>query len=150
MSVRLPALPALIAGQALKSDAALAAQRTLDQARRLLASYDLAHTILEEIPQHAREAVAVALHRRLAAAHRTADLCRERLDEAAGFCASLRGAGSPVAMVEVPAPLFEMLSPYIDDAMEPILAGISRRVGSDCTPQEAGSLFPRPGPAFAA
>jgi hypothetical protein len=147
MSVHLPALPALVAGQALRADAMTAAHRAIDQIRHLLASYDLVHAILDDVPQAARESVAAALHRRFSAASRMADLCRERLDEAAGFCASLHDADSPVTMVEVPSPLFEMLSPYLDDAMDPVLAAISRRVGPGCTSEEVRALFPPPLPA---
>lgn len=150
MSVRLPALPALVAGHALKADATAAAQRALDQVGQLLASYDLARSLLDDIPQNAREAVAQALHRRFAAAGRMAESCRERLEEASGFCASLRSAPSPTTPVEVPAPLFEMLSPYLDDAMAPVLATISRRVGPGCTAEDVGAFLSKPGSAVAA
>lgn len=149
MSVRVPALPALVAGQALKSEAAASAQRTLGRIRQMLASYDLARDLLDDVPLPAREALASALHRRLRAAGQSADLCRERLDEVEELCASLRDAPSPVAIIDVPDDLFEMLSPYMDEAMEPVLFAISRRVGPGCTAEEVNALFPRPQPAHA-
>ena len=50
-------------------------------------------------------------------------------------------------MVEVPAAFYEMLSPYLDDAMAPVLAAISRRVGDGCSAREVEALFPGPAPA---
>jgi len=149
MSIHLPALPALVAGQALRSDAMDAAHRAMDQVRQLLASYDLVRSLMDDVPQTARDSLALALHRRFAAAGRLADSCRERLDEAAGFCATLDHAPSPVTMVEVPGPFYEMLSPYLDDAMAPVLDTISRRVGPGCTSEEVGAYLAKPGPAFA-
>jgi hypothetical protein len=149
MSIHLPALPALVAGHALRDDAMAAAHRAMDQVRQLLASYDLVRTLMDDVPQGAREAMALALHRRFAAASRLADTCRERLDEAAGFCASLHHADSPVTPVEVPGPFYEMLSPYLDDAMAPVLDAISRRAGPGCTAEEVGAYLAKPGPAFA-
>ncbi|EYD77380.1 hypothetical protein Rumeso_01087 [Rubellimicrobium mesophilum DSM 19309] len=150
MSVRLPALPALVAGHALKADATAAAQRALAQVSQLLASYDTTRALLDDVPHPAREALAAAIHRRFAAAGRLAESCRERLDEATGFCDALRCAPSPTTMVEVPASFFEMLSPYIDDAMAPVLAAISRRAGPGCTPGDVGAWLSRPGSPLAA
>ena len=150
MSVRLPALPALVAAHALKADAMAAAQRALDQVARLLASHDVTRSLFDDVPPPAREALAAAIHRRYAAAGRLAESCRERLEEATGFCDALRCAPSPTTPVEVPAPLFEMLSPYIDDAMAPVLAAISDRVGPGCTAEEVGAFLSRPGSPLAA
>jgi hypothetical protein len=149
MSIHLPALPALAAGHALRADAMAAAHRSMDQVRQLLGSYDLVRSLMDDVPQVARDSLAMALHRRFAAAGRLADSCRERLDEAAGFCASLQDADSPTSLVEVPAPFYEMLSPYLDDAMAPVLDAISRRVGPGCTTEEVGAYLAKPGPAFA-
>jgi hypothetical protein len=41
-----------------------------------------------------------------------------------------------------------MLSPYLDDAMDPVLGAISRR--ATCTPEEVAALFPPPRPTLAA
>lgn len=150
MTIVLPALPALMAGQALRSEAEVAARRTLDQIRRLLDSYDLVRSLLDEVPPAAREVLAAALGRRLAAAGQGADHCRQRLDEAAELCAAIRDVPSPVDPVEVSDPLFEMLSPFLDDAMEPVLADISRRAGPGCTPEDVRGLFPPARPAIPA
>lgn len=148
MPIRLPALPALVAARALQADAALAARRALEQVRQLLAGYDLLREVLDDLPPASREDGAAALLRRLRAADRKALSCQERLEEATGFCASLRAVDSPTALVEVSANFFEMLSPYLDEAMEPVLARISRRTG--LAPSDVEMIFPRPRPAIAA
>lgn len=147
MTIRLPALPALVAAHALREDAAQAARRSLDQIRQLLGCYDLAIGLVGDMPPAARTAMAEALRNRLVATEARARACQERLDEASAFCASLRHTPSPTAMVEVPGSLFEMLSPYLDDAMAPVLDRISRRAGSGCTAEDVG-LFFRPALAF--
>ncbi len=149
-TISLPALPALVAGRALKVDAAVAAERALEDARRLLACYDMTVSVMDEMPGTAKGLVAEVLHQRLAAANRKAKACQERLDDAAGFCRSLSQAASPVMMVEVSGPFFEMLSPYLDDAMQPVLETISRQVGFGCTADQVGAIFPRPRPTLAA
>ena len=150
MPVHLPALPALVAGHALKADAMAAAHRALAQVTRLLDSHDVTRSLLDEVPQAAREALSAAIHRRYAAAGRLAESCRERLEEATGFCDTLRCAPTPTTLVEVPVPFFEMLSPYIDDAMAPVLAAISRRAGPGCTADDVGAYLSGPGSAVAA
>jgi len=150
MSVRLPALPALVAGHALKADAMAAAHKALTQVSRLLASHDVTRSLLDDVPQSSRESLAAAMHRRYVAASRLAESCRERLEEATGFCDALRHAPSPTTLVEVPVSLYEMLSPYIDDAMEPVLATISHRAGAGCTARDVGAYLARPGSALPA
>lgn len=150
MTTRLPALPALVAARALREDAAAAARRVLDQVRQLLGCYDLALAMVADLPPAAREALTEALHRRLLATDRAARACQQRLEEAQAFCASLRHAPSPVTLVEVSGDFFEMLSPYLDDAMAPVLERISRRVGDGVTADEVGRYFPPPRPAVAA
>ncbi len=147
MTIRLPALPALVAARALREDAARAARRSLDQIKQLLGCYDLAIGLVDDMPPAARTAMAEALRSRLLATERRARDCQERLDEAQAFCASLRDTPSPTAMVEVPPDLFEMLSPYLDDAMAPVLDRISRRAGRGCSAEDVGLLF-RPALAF--
>lgn len=141
MTVSLPALPALLAGRALRDEAAAAAGKVMDQVRTLLACYDLTLALIDDMPEAARLAATQALTRRLAAIDRAARHCLDRLDEAAGLCRSLDGLGSPLATVEVPDPLFEMLSPYLDDAMAPALAAIARRAGPGCSAEEVAALF---------
>ena len=150
MSVRLPALPALVAGHALKADAMAAAHRALTQVTRLLDSHDVTRSLLDEVPPTAREALSAAIHRRYAAAGRAAESCRERLEEATGFCAALQNAPTPTTLVDVPLAFFEMLSPYIDDAMAPVLATISHRAGPGCTADDVGAYLSKPGSTVAA
>lgn len=150
MTTRLPALPALVAARALQEDAAAAARRALQQVKQLLGCYDLALSVVGDLPASAREALVTALQRRLRATERAARACQERLEEAQAFCGSFRYTPSPVAMVEVPGALFEMLSPYLDDAMALVLDRISRRVGAGCTAEEVGRYFPVPRPVLAA
>lgn len=149
-TISLPALPALVAGRALRDDATAAARRSLEEARRLLASYDVTMNMIEGLPDQAQGLVAQALQRRLTAANRLAQSCQHRLDDAALFCRSLDRVSSPVAMVEVSGAFFEMLSPYLDDAMEPVLRSISRRVGHGCSADQVETFFPRPKPSLAA
>ena len=149
MTIHLRALPALVAARALRKDAA-AARRTLDLVRKLLGSYDLALALLADLPVPAREAMVAALHKRLVATERLARSAQARLDEVSVFCDLLKGTPSPVAMVEVSVDLFEMLSPYLDDAMAPVLARISRRAGPGCTVETVGRYFPPPRPVLAA
>ena len=150
MTIRLPALPALVAARALREDAAAAARRALGLVKQLLGSYDLALALLEDLPASAREAMVAALHRRLVATERLARSAQARLDEVSVFCDLLRATPSPVAMVEVSGELFEMLSPYLDDAMAPVLDRISRRAGPGCTIEAVGRYFPPPCPVLAA
>ena len=148
--ISLPALPAMVAGRALKADTAAAAQRALDQAKRLLAWYDLTLGVMDELADATHGELVQVLQRRLLAANRATIACHERLDDATEFCRSLDRVTSPVAMVEVPSTFFEMLSPYLDDAMEPVLQAISRRVGSGCSTDEVEAYFPKPKPTLAA
>ncbi len=141
MTIRLPALPALVAARALRNDAAQAARRSLDQIKQLLGCYDLALSLVHDMPPAARDAMVAALRSRLVATEQRARACQERLDEAQAFCASLRHTPSPTTLVEVPGGLFEMLSPYLDDAMAPVLDRISRRAGSGCTAEDVGLYF---------
>ena len=149
-TISLPALPALVAGRALRDDAAAAARRSLEDAQRLLVSYDVTLSMMVGLPDHAQGPVAQALQRRLTAANRLAQACQNRLEDAAWFCRSLDRVSSPVAMVEVSSTFFEMLSPYLDDAMEPVLKTISRRVGPGCNADQVEAFFPRPKPSLAA
>lgn len=149
MLVSLPALPALVAGRALRTDAVSAAQRALEETGRLLDGYEVFLGLIGDLPEEVRPALAEALRKRLAAADRRAQSCRDRLDDVAGFCRTVHSASSPVEMVEVPAPLFEMLSPYIDDAMRPVLRTISRKAGAGCTVEVVESYFPKPVPTSA-
>jgi hypothetical protein len=141
MPTRLPALPALVAARALEADATAAARRALDEVRHLLAGYDLVRDLLDGLPGHVRNAGTAALARRLRAADERARACQDRLEEASVFRAAVRSLDSPTAPVDVPAGLWEMLSPYLDDAMAPVLQGISRRVGSGCTADDVSHLF---------
>lgn len=150
MPTRLPALPALVAARALEADAASAARRALDQVQRMLGAYDMLRDLLQDMPEPTRDAGGAALARRLRAADLMARACQDRLEEARGLCASLRAVDSPLALVEVPGALWEMLSPYLDDAMEPVLDRISRRVGEGCTAEEVGRLLSPSGSALAA
>ncbi|TNC72243.1 hypothetical protein [Rubellimicrobium roseum] len=150
MSIRLPALPALVAGRALKADTVVAAQRALDEANRLLQGFEVALSLLDDLPDLARPALVEALRHRLAAADRRARASQDRLEEVTGFCGSLRSAASPVEMIEVPAALFEMLSPYLDEAMRPVLQTLSRRAGPGCSVEMVESYFPSPSPAVPA
>ncbi len=143
MPTCLPALPALVAARALEADASAAARRALDQVRRVLDGYDVLRNLLEDLPPPTREAGNAALADRLRAADAMAQACQERLEEAQVFCASLRNVDSPLSLVAVPSGLWEMLSPYLDDAMEPVLDRISRRAG--CSVEDAGRVFLRPG-----
>lgn len=149
MTIRLPALPALVAARALHRDAAQAARRSLDQVKQLLDCYDLALSLVHDMPAAARAAMAEALRNRLVTTEQRARGCQERLDEATALCATLRDTPSPTAMVEVQGSLFEMLSPYLDDAMAPVLDRISRRAGTGCTAEDVGLLFPPARPALA-
>jgi hypothetical protein len=137
-----------MAGQALKAEATAAAQAVLDQVRQLVSAYDLTLSLVHDLPPAAREALGTALSERAATLDHQANHCRARLDEAAAFLRSFDATVSPTALVEVPGPFFEMLSPYLDDAMGPVLGVISRR--ATCTPEEVAALFPRPRPTLAA
>jgi hypothetical protein len=148
MTIRLPALPALVAARALQDDAGRAARRALDQVQQLLGCYDLALSVVAELPAAARDGMTRTLHKRLVATERAARAAQQRLEEVQAFCASFRRTASPVAMVEVSGTLFEMLSPYLDDAMAPLVERISRRAGTSA--EEVGRYFPAPRPAFAA
>ncbi len=148
MTIRLPALPALVAARALRDDAAQAARGALDQVKRLLGGYDLALSVVADLPAATRDGLREALHRRLVATERSARAAQARLEEVQELCATLRRTSSPVAMVEVSEALWEMLSPYLDDAMAPLLDRISRRAGTSA--EEVGRYFPSPRPAFAA
>ena len=150
MTIRLPALPALVAARSLRGDAAAAARRALDQVRQLLGCYDLALSLVADLPAPARTGLVEALHKRLVATERAARSCQSRLDEATTFCENLRHTPSPVAMVEVPGEFFEMLSPYLDDAMAPVIDRISRRAGPGCTLEAVGRYFPPPRSVLAA
>ncbi len=143
MPTCLPALPALVAARALEADASTAARRALDQVRRMLDGYELLRGVLDDLPPPTREAGTAALARRMRAADAMAQACQARLREAQAFCSTLRDVDSPLSVVEVPPSLWEMLSPYLDDAMEPVLDRISRRAG--CSAQDVGRLFERPG-----
>ncbi len=148
MTIHLPALPALVAGRALQSDCAEAARRALEEVRNILTGFDLARGVVHDLPAEAAQAMAAALARRLTEADRKARACRERLDEIRGFCTTLHATESPVAMVAVSEALWEMLSPYVDEAMAPVIDRISGRVG--CSPEEAAGYFPAARPAMAA
>lgn len=142
MTIRLPALPALVAARALEHDAALAARRALDGVRQLLGCYDLALSVVGDLAPPAREEMTRALHGRLVATERGARAAQGRLEEVRAFRRALGRVPSPVAMVAVGASLFEMLSPYLDDAMAPVLDRIGRRAGASA--EEVGRLFPQP------
>jgi hypothetical protein len=144
MTTRLPALPALVAARALREEATAAARRSLDQVRDLLSCYDLALAVARDLPPSAREVLVDALHGRLVATEGAAQACQARLEEVGRFCDRLRAIPRPNAMVEVPAPLFEMISPYLDDAMEPVIAAISRRAGPGCSAEAVGRYFAQP------
>jgi uncharacterized Fe-S cluster-containing protein len=148
MPTCLPALPALVAARALEADASAAARNALAQVRRTLDGYDLLRDLLDDMPASTREAGTAAFARRLRAVDAMAQACRERLEEAQEFCASLRGVDSPLSLVEVPPALWEMMSPYLDDAMEPVLDRISRRAG--CPVEDVGRIFDRLGQAVPA
>jgi hypothetical protein len=148
MPVALPALPALMAGQALRTDAMAAAQAALEQVRQLVSAYDLTLSLVRDLPPPARDALTAALSDRATVLDRLARHCKARLDEATDFVRSLDAALSPTDLVEVPGPFFEMLSPYLDDAMDPVLGAISRR--ATCSPEEVAAIFPRPRPTLAA
>lgn len=150
MTIRLPALPALVAARALRDDAASAARRALDQVRQLLGCYDLALALVSDLPATAGEEMVDALRKRLVTTERIARSCQARLDEASAFCEALCRTPSPIAMVEVPGEFFEMLSPYLDDAMAPVLERISRLAGPGCTREAVGRYFPPPRSALAA
>lgn len=148
MPVALPALPALMAGHALKADATAAAQAALEQLRQLVSAYDLTLSLVADLPQAARQALTSALTERAERVDRLARNCQDRLDEATAFVRSFGATCSPTDMVEVPGPFFEMLSPYLDEAMDPVLGTISRR--ATCSPEEVAAFFPRPRPSLAA
>lgn len=148
MPIRLPALPALMAARALEADAAQAAQRALERVKTVLAGYDVLRDVLDVLPDEARAAGLGALAEKIRAADRLGRACRERLEEARGFRASLQDVDCPTAPVEVPPLFFEMLSPYLDDALAPALSAISQRAG--CAPSEAGRFLTGPGRALAA
>lgn len=148
MPIQIPALPALVAGRALQADAAAAARRALEEVRKVLAGFDLARGVMGDLPDEAAKAMGAALARRLAQADARARATRERLDGIVAFCTALHGAPSPVEMVEVEEGMWEMLSPYLDEAMAPVIDRISDRAG--VTAEEAAGYFPLPRPAFAA
>lgn len=148
MTIRLPALPALVAARALRDDAAQAARGALDQVKQLLGCYDLALSVVADLPAATRDGLREALHGRLVSTERSARTAQERLEEVQAFCATLQRTPSPIAPVEVSETLFEMLSPYLDDAMAPVLARISRRAGASA--EEVGRYFPAPRPVLAA
>jgi hypothetical protein len=147
MTTHVPALPALVAARALRDDATAAARRALDQVSRLLRAYDLALDVVGDLPPDAQAALAGALHRRLQTTDRNARACEARLGEAHELCEEAARAPSPTDLLPVAAPLFEMLSPYLDDAMAPVLAGISAKVGGGCTPRDVARIFPAPAAA---
>ncbi|WP_210528286.1 hypothetical protein [Rubellimicrobium arenae] len=150
MTISVPSLPALVAGRALKADAAAAAERTLRDAARLLDAYELAAGLMDSLPDEARASFAQALARKLAATDSMAKACQSRLDEAVEFCRSFGRFVSPVEMVEVPGAFFEMLSPYLDDAMDPVHRMLAKRAGPGCSVELVESFFPRPVPVGAA
>ncbi|MBP1807268.1 hypothetical protein [Rubellimicrobium aerolatum] len=144
MPISLPSLPALVALRALQAEAAAAAVHALDDAQRVLGSYDVVLEVTADLPEESRVAVLRALARRLAAADHRTRACQARVDEAVRFGRTLRGKPSPVDLVEVPADLFEMLSPYLDDAMTPVLRAIAGRAGRGCSAEVVESYFPQP------
>jgi hypothetical protein len=113
-----------MAGQALKADAMTAAQAALDQVRQLVSAYDLTLSLVRDLPPAARGVLTAALSDRAATLDRLAQNCGARLDEATEFVRSFDATLSPTDLVEVPGPFFEMLSPYLDDAMDPVLGAI--------------------------
>ena len=147
MPVSLNALPALFAGRALKADAVTAAQRTMQETSRLLQGYDLSVSILKGLPGAARDKAMRTLHARMAAGDRKAKAASDRLTEAEAFCRRAEAVASPTDPILVEDAVFEMLSPYIDDAMEPVLADLASRSGA--TPEAVASIFSKPRPALA-
>lgn len=147
MTTHVPALPALVAARALHDDAARAARAALDQVTRLLRTYDLALEVLRDLPPPLQSGVAEALGRRLSSTETRARAAEARLDEARRLCRDAGAAPGPTAPVAVESPVFDMLAPYLDDAMQPVCARISARVGRGLTADDIAGFFPAPAAA---